>query len=296
MKNLFLLLFILLSSSTLFAQEAKKTEEVNLEDLAKNIAGKDGSSFEKTKKLVKWMNTNFNWTYTDYQKRTVQEIIQRRGGNCAELANVLFALLQASKIQARWVAEINLQPQSQERQKDSEALVKKSGNRLSVFGFMHNDHRWLEVYDEKSQGWFPADPATGVVGTKEWILARLGFANRPTSPVAEIAETSKDMIAPFVVLAMESRAGKPKEDRSAHYLLEAFNQTYGNQLTRLPSWSAWVKQINLLAPIAAQAFRGEVNLHENQKLIEELAKVYERLRQEAITKKILPISNQLRIR
>jgi hypothetical protein len=273
-----------------FAQDQSPTNAVNLKELAESVTGDKGSAYEKTGRLVSWINTNFKWTYTDYQKRTVEEIIQRRGGNCAELANVLYALLQSAGVQARWIAEINIQPKSQRRQNNAEGLVKKIGNRGSVFGFMHNDHRWLEVYDDATQTWFPADPAVGVIGLKNWILTRLGFAERPTSPVPEMANITKDMIAPFVVLAMESKGGAPKEDRSAFYLIDGFNQVYGNKLESLPSWQNWVAQIRQLSPLAASTFKGDNNLHQNASLIEQLSLTYEKLSREARARKLEPLS------
>lgn len=287
-KILFISLLFLVLESTSFAQNS--SPEFNLKELAHSIAGDQGTAFEKTERLVKWINTTFKWTYTDYQKRTVEEIVQRRGGNCAELANVLYALLQSANIQARWIAEINIHPKSERRQNDAEGLVKKIGNRGSVFGFMHNDHRWLEVYDEVKQTWFPADPAVGVIGLKNWVLTRLGFSNRPTSPVPEMANITRSMIAPFVVLAMESKGGAAKEDRSAFYLIDGFNQAYGKRLESLPSWQAWVAHINQLAPLAASTFKGETNLHQHINMIEQLSLIYEKLSREALERKLTPAS------
>jgi hypothetical protein len=83
---------------------------------------------------VTWINSNLDWTATDYQKRTAEEIIHRHGGNCHELASVLERLLQASKIRHRWIAEINLQPESIERQKSAEQLMMKSATLARPFG------------------------------------------------------------------------------------------------------------------------------------------------------------------
>lgn len=292
-RILFVITLLLLLGAISYAQDKSQTSEFNLKELAERVAGDKGSSYEKTEHLVNWINTNFKWTYTDYQKRSVEEIIQRRGGNCAELANVLFALLQSIKVQARWIAEINIQPKSQRRQNNAEDLVKKIGNKGSVFGFMHNDHRWLEVYDDATKTWFPADPAVGVIGLRNWILTRLGFGERPTSPVPEMANITKEMIAPFVVLAMESRGGAPKEDRSEFYLIEGFKQVYGKKLESLPSWQAWVAQIKQLAPLAASTFKGESNLHQSANLIENLSLIYEKLSREAVERKLTPTSQQM---
>ena len=266
---------------------AQETVPADLNAVAREVAGTTGSTFEKTQRLVTWINTTFKWSYTDYQKRTVAEIVTRRAGNCAELANVLEALLNAAQIRSRWIAEINVHPRTPERQKTAEEKVAQWGNRASVFGLRHNDHRWLEVYDESTQTWFPADPAVGVVGTKQWVAARLGFANRPTSPVPEIAAIAKDMLVPFVVIALESRGGKMVENRAQHYLIEEFNLFYQKKAATLPSWSQWQNLIKQLSVLGASTFAGEVNLHEHGQLIEALAQVYEKLRSEALENKLI---------
>ncbi len=271
------------------SQDQPQPAKVNLQELADSVAGKTGTAFEKTVRLVSWINTSFQWTYTDYQNRTVEQIVERRAGNCADLAVVLQSLLQSVEIRARWIAEINIQPENLSRQANAEALVKRIGNKGSVFGLMHNDHRWLEVYDEAMQTWFPADPAVGVVGLRGWVLARLGFDSRPVSPIPAVAETTKGMIAPFVVLAMESKAGSPMEDRSAYYLVDGFNRVYGRKLEGLPSWNDWAGGVNRLSSIASSAFKGETNLHASQPLIASLARTYRNLSAEAQARNIVPL-------
>ncbi len=277
------LLLLLLVAQTTFAQ----TPVADLNAVAREVAGESGSTFEKTKRLVTWINTTFKWSYTDYQKRTVAEIVARRAGNCAELANVLEALLNAAQIRSRWIAEINVHPYTPRRQKTAEEKVTQWGKRASVFGLRHNDHRWLEVYEESTQTWFPADPAVGVVGTKEWVAARLGFVNRPASPVPEIAAIAKDMIVPFVVIALESRGGKMVENRSQHYLIDEFDLFYQTKAATLQSWPQWQSLITQLSALGASAFAGEVNLHEHGQRIEELAQVYEKLKGEALERKLV---------
>ena len=56
------------------------------------------------------MFAEFEWSATDYQHRTVEEILVRRAGNCAEQALVLNRLLRALDIDTREIAEINIQP------------------------------------------------------------------------------------------------------------------------------------------------------------------------------------------
>lgn len=275
---------LLLLARQAFAQESATAD---LNAVAREVAGTSGSTFEKTQRLATWINTTFKWSYTDYQKRTVAEIVARRAGNCAELANVLEALLNAAQIRSRWIAEINVHPRTPARQKTAEEKVAQWGKHASVFGLRHNDHRWLEVYEESTQTWFPADPAVGVVGTQQWVAARLGFANRPASPVPEIAAIAKDMLVPFVVIALDSRGGKMVENRAQHYLIEEFDLFYQKKAATLPSWAQWQNLIKQLSVLGASAFAGEVNLHEHGQLIEALAQVYEKLRSEALENKLI---------
>lgn len=260
---------------------AQEDPDAPLAALAREVGGSTGSAEERARRLVRWINTNFDWSYTDYQKRTVEEIVRRRAGNCAELAVVLEAMLGAAGLRSRWIAEINVQPRNEKRQATAAEKVAAGGNRMSVFGLRHNDHRWLEVYDDATKTWFPADPAVGVVGVREWVASRMRFGKRTVSPVPAIAETSREMIVPFVVVALESRGGKPVEDRSRHYLVEEFDAFYGGKLRRLPAWNAWVRDVDRLSPLAAGAFAGTTNLHEHASAIEELAQVYARLGREA---------------
>jgi transglutaminase-like putative cysteine protease len=269
------------------AQEQPE-EEVDLKRLAGEVAGESGSAAETTARLVTWINTTFQWSATDYQKRTMQEIVARRAGNCAELANVLAALLQAKGIRFRWIVEINVQARSPQRQETAAGLVTRQGNRMSVFGLDHNDHVWLEVHDETSKTWVPADPAVGVVGARAWVAARLAFADRPVSPVPAIAGITKTMLVPFAVV-VSRRGGATPEDRSKHYLVDEFDALYGGKLAALPSWPEWQEVVARLAPHAAAAFAGDANLHEQRQLIEQVGQVYEQLKQEARQRELAPV-------
>lgn len=262
---------------------AQESEELNndITSLARSVAGKNGKTEEKTRRLVIWINTNFKWSYTDYEKRTTEEIIRRRAGNCAELANVLALLLTKNDITFRWIREVNIQPKSERRQGDAVKLISERGNKYSVFGFQHNDHVWLEVYDEKSKSWIPADPAVGVVGIKEWISARMAFTERRQPQVAEVARIVKEMLVPVAVGVYDKRTGKTLESRSEFYIIKGFNKFYGKKLQKLPSWNDWKTIDAELTPIIYAAFAGEVNLHEHKKLIEQIAQTYEKLKIEA---------------
>src|SRR4051812_9326948 len=63
--------------------------------LADSIAA-GGNTFQRTQRLVHWINDSFEWSNTDYVKRTPQDIIAQRHGNCAELASVLRLFLDVS--------------------------------------------------------------------------------------------------------------------------------------------------------------------------------------------------------
>ena len=242
----------------------------NIKDIAMSVAGGEGSTGDRAKKLVKWMNENFEWTSTDYKQRTVEEIIQRRGGNCAEQAKVLMALLKAAGIQARWVQEINIHPKSKRREEDAKKLIVKHGNKFSVFGYMHNDHRWLEICDDAIDMWIPADPSLGIFGEKDWIKVRLGFGERP--------KATKDMIVPFVVIIRQK--GHLVEDRSEHYLVNEFNMYYDNKLNKLSAWPRWVSTVRELSKLGSAAFNGEINLHEHTNLMIQLEQAYLELKKE----------------
>jgi len=259
------------------AQDAAAPADID--SLSPQVAGDSGSSLDRAQRLITWINTTFDWTATDYQQRTVEQIIERRGGNCAELSRVLERLLKPVGIRYRWVSEINLHPYTPRRQKTAEEMVVKNGNRMSVFGLRHNDHRWLEVYDDAAGQWVPADPSIGIAGIEVWIQFRMGVANRPQPQVPAVAEVTKDMIVPFAVIARPQSG--PAKDRSEFYLVQEFNRAYGGRLASLSAWNDWVEGIRELSRLADGAFRGDVNLHDSTDKITRLAETYEALRQQA---------------
>lgn len=249
--------------------------------LVQSLTAGESSNEGKTRKMVQWLNRNLTWTYTDYQKRTPEQILERRAGNCAELASVLAAMLKADGIPFRWISEINIQQRSEDRQKTAAEKIAASGIRMSVFGLMHNDHVWLEVGNEKDGSWFPADPAAGVVGMDEWINSRMLFTQRRISPIPDVADTLAGMYAPVAVVASDRRGGVPAEIRSVFYLIEGFNAHYQGKLAALPAWAAWQSRVESFAPVASGAFASQVNLHQNQAQIEGLWQTYQQLRAEA---------------
>ncbi len=282
---LLIIVFTCPAPAQVAAQADQPAADTEIKGLVQNVTAGAKSSEEKIRKLVKWINTNFTWSYTDYRKRTVKEIIERRAGNCAELSNVLAAMLTEGGIRFRWISEINIQPRKEDRLQTAMEKVKSAGNRMSVFGLMHNDHVWLEIFDDKNNSWFPADPAVGVVGMKEWISARMAFKQRLISPIPEIAKVVEEMLVPILVVAKEKRSSKPTEDRTRFYVIDGFNNYYRGRLAKLPSWKAWSAETEALAPFGAGAFAGEVNFHDHQKEIERVWQIYQDLRKEAASLK-----------
>ncbi|MCA0377298.1 MAG: transglutaminase-like domain-containing protein [Gemmatimonadetes bacterium] len=255
---------------------------VPIAQLADSIAGR-GTVLERTTRLVHWINDRFDWSATDYQQRSPREIIARRSGNCADLASVLRLMLDSLSVRSRWVHEINIQPgTTPARQKTADSLVSARGLSFSVFGLQHNDHVWLEVYDDAADRWFPADAAYGVVGEPAWAAARLSLERRPAPRVAAVGPIAADMVVPFVVAAGVRRSGPYDIDRTRHYLVDAFDRIYGGKASALPSWPAWVRDVEALSVHARAAFAGQTNLHAHTADIAALAATYERLRREAL--------------
>jgi transglutaminase-like putative cysteine protease len=222
--------------------------------------------------IVHWLARHFSWKETDYQRRTLQQIIERRGGNCNDFATVALAAMTELGIRPRKVHDIHIRTESTDRGARAKALVKEKGNLYSVFGRHHNDHIWLEVYDSNAGEWFPVDPWGGVVGMDEWIKARVWFGSRTSlNPDAE------DMIVPFAIFAAD-QDGRFTIDRTRHYVVEEFDRFYGGKLRALPMWKQWTALVEELDDKAKGAFAGTVDLHEYESQIDSVADVYEQLR------------------
>lgn len=239
---------------------------------AEHVAADADTDYERASAVVTWFADNFDWTYTDYQVRTVNEILERRGGNCSELARVTQTMLEELDLPMRRVREINIHVESDDRQLRAEEKVADMGIHLSVFGRRHNDHVWIEVQDRETGEWFPADPSMGVIGEKEWLAARFGFGNRFT-----LDPTSEDMVVPFALFA-EDGEGNLTENRTAHYVIDGFDGLYSGRLQELEAWADWVRLVDELDDQALGAFQGRVNLHDHAAEIDALAATYEALR------------------
>lgn len=277
---------LIIGSSTQAQLPADSARAPQIRVLADSVGG-TGSTISRTRRLVYWINDTFRWSYTDYEKRTPMQIIARRAGNCAELASVLHLFLDTLGVRTRWVREINVQPQQTERrQHTADSLVNLRGNSFSVFGLQHNDHVWLEVWDDSSNAWFPADPAYGVVGRHDWSAARLAMERRPKPRVPAVEPIAADMVVPFVVVAGDRRSGPYNDDRTAFYLVDGFNTLYGARLSTLPAWQSWVSAVEFLSPHARAAFDGKENLHVYTRDIARLKAAYDTLTLQAAARRL----------
>ena len=132
------------------------SDTIDLKAFAIDITAGVQDNYEKARTLLAWLGTHFEWKYTDYEKRSVQQIIARKGGNCFELATVYMALLKELNITYRPIAEVNIQKPDEQRGQRAAQLVKERGNQASVFGKQHNDHRWIEEVE-------PDEPETATI-------------------------------------------------------------------------------------------------------------------------------------
>jgi len=253
------------------------SDTVDLKAFAKRIIAGVQDNYEKARTLLAWLSTHFEWKYTDYQNRSVQEIIARKGGNCFEMATVYMALLRELDINYRPIAEVNIQKPDEERGKRAAQMVKEKGNTASVFGRQHNDHRWIEVYDDHTKEWVPADPTMNIIGFDQWLKARAWFGERHTVN----DEFSREMIVPFGIFVVgKDDKTDMKENRTRYYLVDRLDALYDHKLSGLPSWSKWVSALQALSNVAKNAFEGKENLQEYDGQIGALARIYQELRQE----------------
>ncbi len=251
------------------------TAALNLAQFAASIVKNARTDYERAEQLLNWLSRNFKWLSTDYRKRTVKEIIVRKGGNCFELATVYMSMIKTLGLKYRQIAEINIQPRSERRQRSAENLVASKGSAYSVFGEQHNDHRWVEIYDERSREWIPADPSVGVIGLEQWLKSRVWFGAR----WAIDTSITNDMIVPFAIFVTDS-AHRIVENRTSYYLVSSFDQLYNGKLSTMPSWNAWKACIAGMSNRCTEAFEGKVNLHQYRGEIADIASTYERLKSE----------------
>jgi len=253
-------------------QELYTLARTDLKQFAQQVSKDATSELGRAQAIVRWLAENFEWKATDYQKRTVQEIIERRGGNCNELAMVATAAMKELGIKLRRVHEVNIYTNTPDRGERAHQMVKEKGNSYSVFGRRHNDHIWLELYDSRANEWFPADPSSGLVGTEEWLKGRVWFGERHSlNPI------TNDMIVPIAIFAADENE-KFTVNRTQHYLVNEFDRLYQGKLHVQPAWKQWTSMLDLLDDKVAGAFNGTINLHEHEAQIDSLAGTYEQLR------------------
>lgn len=255
----------------------KDTADVDTKAFAFAVVKNVSGNYEKAEILLKWLSTHFNWLATDYQLRTVKQIIVRQGGNCFEMATLYMALLKDLNINYRPIAEVNIHVYSQQREETAERKIKENGNRMSVFGSQHNDHRWVEIFNDKTNEWIPADPTMNLIGYSEWLKARAWFGERHSLNDA----FRKDMIVPFAIFVVnKNNKYEMEENRSLFYLNTKLDSLYNHNLSKLPSWTKWVNGIRTLSAAAKNAFEGTENLHNYTRQISQLAKTYQALKHE----------------
>lgn len=252
--------------------ELYRLARTDLPAFARELSAGARSELEQAQAIVRWLARNFEWKDTDYQKRTVQQIVERKGGNCNDLAMVALSAMRALNIQLRQVHEVNIQADSARRGETAQRLVAEKGAAYSVFGRRHNDHIWLELYDSSSKQWLPADPSSGLVGLDDWMQGRMSFGKRES-----LNPLTAEMVVPIAVFAADAN-GKFTINRTQHYLVDAFDALYAGQLHEKAAWKDWVAQLDQVDDKVAGAFAGTVNLHESQALIDALAVSYEKLR------------------
>jgi Transglutaminase-like superfamily len=245
----------------------------DLKAFAKEVSEGSSSELGETRAIVLWLTQHFDWKETDYKTRTVKQIVERSGGNCNDLALVAMAAMKELNIQVRRVHDVHIRTESAERGERARALVKEKGDSYSVFGRHHNDHVWIEVYDSKARDWFPADPWSGVVGTEDWMKARVWFG-----PRSSLNPDAPDMIVPFAIFAADSD-GNFTINRTRHYLVDEFDHLYENKLHEQTAiWSRWVALLDFLSPKVEGAFAGSTDLLNYESDIDSLAATYNQLR------------------
>jgi len=267
MRNTIRAVAVVLLLTRAFAADAQQVDKAAL---ARTAAGGATTTLNKVHAVVAWANQSFKWTYTDYKYRTVDQIIARKGANCFEQTTVVAALLNELGINTRSVREINIQPKSRLRQWSAGRRVAKTGAGASVFGLRHNDHVWMEFWDDAAGEWTPADPALDLVGLDAWLKARVGFGARPTHRIVP----SRDMLVPIAIFA---QVDSTRESRTVHYLVAGFNAAYNGRLEKLAAWPEWATAIAALEPATRGAFEGRVNLHERNDDIRKAEMAYRKL-------------------
>ncbi|HTU11649.1 MAG TPA: transglutaminase-like domain-containing protein [Allosphingosinicella sp.] len=242
-----------------------------LAEVSRAAIGDAATAAARVRAVIAWTHANLDWTTTDYQDRTPEQVLARGGGNCHEQARLVRALLAPAGVETRLVREINVQPASERRQRDAEEMIARTGPRASVFGARHNDHVWTEYRDVEQGEWVPADPTLNVVGIDAWVRARLGFGPRPVHEIIPYA----DMLFPVAVVA--PLAGGRFEGRSERLLVRGFAAHVPGVAAR-PGWARWAELVSRAEALVILTMQGRHNLHDDGALLEELSRAYAALR------------------
>lgn len=230
---------------------------------------------EKIKRIFSWLNDEFEWVETDYMERTVEEILIRKAGNCAEQTKVVEKVLNHIGIKTRWILEINSHPESEERQNFSKNLIEKHGDFYSIFGWNHNDHRWIEYYNQNLKQWIPIDTSFGVLGMNHWLEKRLSFSS-------ESIPTSQQII-PFCIVALDIDSSSTNSKvLSDFYLVEQFDKYYNGLLSQSSEWEEWKVLVERLTNSGISTYNSQNNLHGQQDVIKQFTNHYCRLKQEVL--------------
>jgi hypothetical protein len=265
---------VVLAFTTLLLGPATAAD-VDIATVAQRAVARATTATGKVRAAVSWTHANFSWTYTDHKKRTVEEIVARGGGNCFEQTEVVRAILDRAGVRTRAVHEVNIQPKSAARSASSEDLMATNGDSASVYGFQHNDHVWIEYWDDQAREWQPADPTIGIVGIAQWEAARAGFGARPVHDVIPF----HDMLVPIGIFAIGAD-GRVSDDRSRHYLIDGFAR-YVPGASRTRAWPQWVHAVEAESEHVGAAMRGRYDLHRDDEPIDRLRLTYTAMRAEA---------------
>lgn len=245
--------------------------ETRVAAAAREALGGARTAREKVAAAIQWTHASFDWTSTDYKKRSAEEIISRRHGNCYEQALVVSALLNEGGVRTRIARELNVQPASADRQRAAEEKIAEAGTSMSVFGERHNDHAWTEYFDEANLEWVPSDPTLNIYGYQSWIPARVGFGPRPVHKIIPYA----DMLFPIAIIVPLGNGRY--EGRTDRYLVKALAQEVPG-VAEAREWPRWVELVRSAEQRFIEALSGTYNLHSDRSLFEALSQTYAALK------------------
>lgn len=140
--------------------------------------------------------------------RTLEQIVEKRGGNCVSYAVLAVAVLRSHGIPARLVVE--------EVYTNVSLLRAPACLVRAPIGPTLNGHVWLEA--ELGGRWIPADAELGIFGDEEWSAARLLRGVTVAALGLGIKEHWK---FPLRIRRLDA-SGQPDENVTELYLVEKF--------------------------------------------------------------------------